>query len=180
MKYPNNINKTYKPIINFSNRGIDLEIIVNEANKYYLENDIAIIYKKPTSIGIVKSVGASITKGYFKEKSTLDYNGIYKGKYIEFDAKETLSKTAFPLSNIHNHQLEHIKSIIKHQGIAFLIISMNTNYYLLDGKVLLNFIKSNERKSIPYDFLENSGIKLKYNYNIGLDYIQGLDKIMEV
>ena len=54
-----------------------------------------------------------IKEAYFNEPSTLDYTGIYKNKYIEFDAKETKSKTSFPLSNIHSHQLEHIKKGLK-------------------------------------------------------------------
>ena len=30
--------------------------------------------------------------GFYEQKSTLDYNGIYKEKYIEFDAKELLAQ----------------------------------------------------------------------------------------
>ena len=108
MKYPNNIKKKYKREINYKNRGMDLESLINEACKYYLERDIAIIYKKPTPIGVVDvdyKNGAVINKAYFKEPSTLDYNGIYKGKYIEFDAKECQSKTklGFPKRTIHEY-----------------------------------------------------------------------------
>ena len=31
---------------------MDLESLVNESNEYYLEEDIAIVYKKPTPITI--------------------------------------------------------------------------------------------------------------------------------
>ena len=96
MIYPNS-NKTYKKKISHANRGMNLESLINEANKYYLDNDIAIIYKKPTPIGIVSVEDQNntkiITKAYFKEPSTLDYQGIYKGYYIEFDAKQTLRET---------------------------------------------------------------------------------------
>ena len=64
----------------------------------------------------------SVKEAYFDEASTLDYNGIYMGKYIEFDAKETQSKTSFPLANIHAHQLEHIRKVLYFKGIAFLIV----------------------------------------------------------
>ena len=131
MKYPNNLNKKYKKEINYKNRGMDLEYLINEACKYYLDKNMAIIYKKPTPIGVVDvdyKNGAVINKAYFKEPSTLDYNGLYRGKYIEFDAKECHNKTSFPISNIHEHQIVHIKNIIAHGGIAFLIISMNDNY----------------------------------------------------
>ena len=149
MKYPNNIKKNYKKEINYKNRGMDLENLINDACKYYLEHDLAVIYKKPTPIGIVDvdyKNGATINKAYFKEPSTLDYNGIWQGKYVEFDAKECKSKTSFPLNNIHLHQINHIKKIIEHGGFAFLIISMNERYYLFKGSDLITFIHNNTRK----------------------------------
>ena len=157
---------------------MDLEALINDACSYYLEHDLAVIYKKPTPIGVVDvdyKNGAVIHKAYFKEPSTLDYNGIYKGKYIEFDAKECASKTSFPLSNIHAHQIKHIEKILKHGGFAFLIISMNDNYFLFKGNDLLEFIKENKRKSIPYEDIQKYGYILKYNYNIGIDYLKGIE-----
>ena len=181
MNYPNKKQVNIKKNINYANRGMDLECIINDTNLYLLNHDIAVIYKKPTPIGIVKvnyeNNKQVITKAYFANPSTLDYNGLYKGKYIEFDAKSTKSKTSFPLSNIHEHQIKHIRNIIKHQGIVFIIIGMNDNYYLLDGKVLINFIDNNTRKSIPYDYLINNSYKLDYNYMKGLDYIKYVDII---
>ena len=182
MMYPNNIKKT---IINKSvshrNRGMNLENIINLTNNYYLEHDIAVIHKKPTPIGIVDVSFTNqkkiINKAYFKEPSTLDYNGVYKGKYIDFDAKETLSKTAFPLANIHEHQKNHIKQIIKHGGITFLIIKMNHNYHLLLGEDYISFIKENKRKSIPYNYIEKKGFLIKENLNPPLDYLKIIDKI---
>ena len=179
MKYPNNIKKSYKKEINYKNRGMDLESLINDACKYYLEHDLAIIYKKPTPIGVVDvdyKNGAVINKAYFKEPSTLDYNGIYKGKYVEFDAKECASKTSFPLSNIHLHQIKHIENIIRHGGIAFLIISINGGYYLFKGSDLLQFIQNNDRKSIPYSLIQEIGYPLTYNYNIGIDYLKGIEE----
>jgi len=179
MKYPGLINKSYKKTINYKNRGMDLENLINEACKYYLNNDIAVIYKKPTPIGVIDvdyKNGAQINKAYFKEPSTLDYNGLYKGKYIEFDAKECNSNTSFPIKNIHEHQLKHLKKIINHGGIAFLIIAMNNSYYLFKGEDLLEFIKVETRKSIPFNIIDSKGYKLNYNYNIGLDYIEGINE----
>jgi len=180
MKYPGNIKKTYHREINYKNRGMDLEAIINEACKYYLEHDLAVIYKKPTPIGVVDvdyQNGAVIHKAYFKEPSTLDYNGIYQGKYIEFDAKECHNKTSFPLSNIHEHQLVHMKRIIEHGGICFLIIGMNGGYYLFRGEDLLTFIENETRKSIPFNIILEKGYPLSYHYTIGLDYLKGIQFI---
>ena len=103
MKYPNS-NKVYvKPNTSQSNRGMSLEEDINSTNRYYLANDIAVIKKKPTPITIVKvdypkRSAARISEAYFKLASTTDYNGIYLGKYIDFEAKECESKTSFPFS----------------------------------------------------------------------------------
>ena len=183
MEYPNNIKKKYQKEIIFSNRGMNLEEIIEEANIYYRDNDIAYIYKKPTPIGISNikytSSGKRITDAYFKSPSTLDFNGLYKGKYIEFDAKDTKNTTSFPLNNILPHQIAHIKNIYNHGGIVFLIISMNDKYFLFPGKNLLEFIKENDRKSIPYKYILNNSSIINYNYLKGLDYINIVDKLIK-
>lgn len=177
MLYPGSINKEYKRNISHKNRGMKLENLINQTNEYYLENDIAIIYKKPTPILVCKVDYKQnlIKEGYYKTPSTLDYNGIYRGKYIDFDAKETLNKTSFPLSNVHEHQLLHMKRVIRHGGISFLIIKINNIYYLLDGNIILDFIKNNKRKSIPYNFIEENGVIIKEGIRPALDYIKVVD-----
>lgn len=181
MLYPNNIKKTSTKMTNYSNRGMDLEYLIEQANEYYIENDIAYIYKKPTPIGVTKvaysSKGKRIQDGFYKTPSTLDFNGLYKGYYVEFDAKVTQNKTSFPISNIHEHQIKHIRNILKHKGIVFLIILMNDKYFLLMGNTFLNFLDTEERKSIPYEFLENNAYEIKLSLK-GLDYLPVLNKII--
>ena len=160
-----------------------LEDDINQTNIYYREHDIALIYKKPTPIKIVnveypKNI---IREAYFSEPSTLDYNGIYNGKYIEFDAKETRSKTSFPLANIHKHQLLHIDKVINQGGIAFLIVRfviLNKTYILM-GSDLLDFINNNDRKSIPLEYFENYGYELGFKFNPRLDYIGIINNIIK-
>lgn len=181
MLYPNNIKKRSTKITNYSNRGMDLEYLIEQANEYYIENDIAYIYKKPTPIGVTKvaysSKGKRIQDGFYKTPSTLDFNGLYKGYYVEFDAKVTQNKTSFPISNIHEHQIKHIRNILKHKGIVFLIILMNDKYFLLMGNTFLNFLDTENRKSIPYEFLENNAYEIKLSLK-GLDYLPVLNKII--
>lgn len=181
MLYPGNIKKEYnKPII-YANRGMDLEELLNQSNEYYLEENRAIIYKKPTPITISEvKYGQKeriITKAYFRTPSTLDYNGIYRGKYIDFDAKETKSTTSFPLANIHSHQLRHIRQIIEHGGLSFLIIYMNGNFYLLNGPDIISFINDNKRKSIPFAFIEKNGYIIEQKIKPRLNYLDIIDKI---
>ena len=114
-----------------ANRGMDLENDINESNDYYREHDIALIYKRPTPINIVKvdySKGAKIIDAYFEKQSTTDYNGVYKGRYIDFEAKNTKSKTSFPLANITPHQVDHLKRVLQQGGIAFFIIAFENNF----------------------------------------------------
>ena len=164
---------------NYGNRGMVLEEDINATNEYYLTNDIAVIYKKPTPIKILKLdyTTNKITNAFFETQSTLDYNGIYKGKYIDFDAKETNNHTSFPLNNIHPHQLLHMKRIISHGGITFLIIAMNGLFYYLDGKDILEFIDTNKRKSIPLSYIEDKGYIINKRIRPRIDYIEVLNNI---
>ena len=143
--------------------------------------DKALIFKKPTPIKVINVTfpnnKAVINKAVFDHISTLDYNGLYRGKYIEFDAKETTNKTSFPLSNIKEHQLKHIESVLRHKGIAFLIIFMNNEFFLLKGKTLIDFIKEDERKSIPYEFIKENGYKIEEKYTPRLDYLKIVDMV---
>ena len=163
----------------YGKRGMTLEEDINLTNEYYKEKNIALIYKKPIPIKVLKinSTKTRILDGFYEKKSTLDYNGIYKEKYIEFDAKETNNKTSFPLSNIHNHQIEHIKNILSFKGIAFLIIRFNllNKTYILEGKQLMEFINNKERKSIPIDFFDNNCKKIDIKYRPRLDYLKSID-----
>lgn len=163
------------------NRGMFLENIINETNSYYVSADKALIFKKPTPIKVINvsypNNKAVIDKAVFDHISTLDYNGLYKGKYIEFDAKESKNKLSFPLSNIKEHQLKHIESVIRHNGIAFLIIFICNEFYLFKGETLINFIKNNERKSIPFEFIKKNGYKINEKFIPRLDYLKIVDDI---
>ncbi len=176
-----------KKIINKANLGMDLEQMINESNTYYLNNDIAVIHKKPTPVQIVKvdypvRSKAVITEAYYKTPSTTDYNGIYKGKYIDFEAKENHNKTAFPLANIHPHQMEHLKSIIKHGGIGFMIFywSHYNEYYVMPFDIILKYWNDSYiggRKSIPYEVFKNHGYIIKEGYLPRLNYLKVIDEI---
>ena len=168
-------------LLNYGNRGMTLESDINITNDYYQKHNIALIFKKPTPIKVLKvsTDKTRIKDGFYEKKSTLDYNGIYKGKYIEFDAKETDSKTSFPLCNIHSHQIEHIKKIIEYNGITFLIIRFNllNKTYILTGNDLLTFINDNDRKSIPISFFEKNCEIITLKYSPRLDYLNIVNKL---
>ncbi|WP_099158327.1 Holliday junction resolvase RecU [Virgibacillus ndiopensis] len=170
----------------FSNRGMTLEDDINATNTYYLEMNKAVIHKKPTPVQIVKvnypkRSAAVITEGYFKQASTTDYNGLYRKKYIDFEAKETKNKTLFPLANIHEHQIIHMKSIVDHGGICFLIIRFavyDETFYFPAEKLFSywNNKISGGRKSIPYDNVKQEGYLIPFQYQARVDYLAIIDK----
>ena len=194
MRYPNGQEykktiskerKTHKSSAEISlssaNRGMDFEHEINLSNDYYRDHDICLITKRPTPINIVKvdySKGAKITHAYFEEQSTTDYNGVYKSRYIDFEAKTTKSKTSFPLNNITKHQIEHLKRVLHHGGIAFFIINfeLKGTTFLLDASYVIDFYEKGERKSIPYDCFLTNGIEIEQGYNPRLKYIDAIEK----
>ncbi len=192
MNYPGGIkhkvknDKSTKINTNYGNRGMTLENELNSSNDYYRLIDKAIIYKKPTPIKITNvdypSRDKAVIKGaYFTVPSTTDYNGIYKGKYIDFEAKETKSTTNFTLRNIHPHQIEHLKSIEKHGGIAFIIVRFTilNETYLMPINKLEIFLDNNDRKSIPIDYFRENCYLIKDNLKPTVDYLKIIDKLME-
>lgn len=193
MRYPNGkiyqkkesdskTEKTHRTLLGAANRGMSLEEDINLSNDYYRDMGIALINKRPTPINIVKvdySKGARITDAYFEKQSTTDYNGVYKGRYIDFEAKNTKSNTAFPLSNISEHQIVHLKNVLKHGGVAFFIVSfqMKDEIYLLDASFVINFYEHGNRKSIPYEAFTKDAVLIKQDYAPRLHYLDVVDQL---
>lgn len=192
MNYPNGMKRnkvspqTRRVGQGFSNRGMTLEEDINITNKYYLERDLAIVHKKPTPVQIVnvnypKRSAAVITEAYFQQASTTDYNGIYKHRYIDFEAKETNNKTSFPLANFHAHQIKHMHSILEHGGISFIIIRFNMHdetFFLKTEKLLKywNDQLDGGRKSIPYQDIKDNGYLIPFKYQARVNYLEAIDK----
>ncbi|MEC1178276.1 Holliday junction resolvase RecU [Metasolibacillus meyeri] len=173
---------------NFSNRGKTLEDDLNETNTYYLQRQIATIHKKPVPIQIVKveypsRSAAVIREAYFRTPSTTDYNGVWNGYYLDFEAKETESKTSFPLKNIHAHQVEHMKNVIQQKGIAFFIIRFSSldRYFITPFSIVENAWQQmvrGGRKSIPLQQFEAGAIEMKASYQPRIDYLQAVQQFI--
>ncbi|PIC62819.1 Holliday junction resolvase RecU [Sporosarcina sp. P13] len=197
IRYPNG--KKYNPStpatknkiydVSFSNRGKSLEDELNDTNEYYLAHGLAVIHKKPVPVQIVNvrypaRSAAVITEAYFRTPSTTDYNGVWKGHYVDFEAKETKNKTSLPLQNIHLHQVQHMKQVHDQSGLAFFIV----NFSLLDRYFLLPFgafyplwkrMDDGGRKSITLVEIEERSIEITTGYQPRLDYLQAVEKWMQ-
>ena len=142
-------------------RGMALEKDINVTNGSYLSDDTAVIHKKPTPVTIVKD------------------NGIYKGRYIDFEAKECASRTSFPLKSIHLHQIKHLDAVVRHGGIAFVIVRFveyGENWFV-KAESMIDFYTHAERRSIPYEWFRANGYLIPENYIRPVDYLKIVDRL---
>lgn len=185
INYPMGLKVNKKSVVIGGNkhggRGLQLEEEINLSNKYYKTHDIAIIYKKPTPIRVVKVIQCGklrnkITEAYYQEASTTDYNGIYKRHYIDFEVKQTNSTESFTLNATQKHQLKHLISIRNHGGIAFIIVRFNKLgvTFVLDVNLVIE-CKKLKQKSIKYDIIKNEGYFINESLYPRIDYLKAVD-----
>src|SRR3954468_8612006 len=171
----------------YGKRGMTFEEDINDSNQFYLERGIAVIHKKPTPVQIVnvdypKRSAAVIKEAYFKQASTTDYNGVYNGKYIDFEAKETKMQTSFPLKNFHEHQIEHMREVMNQKGICFVLLrfSLTEEVFYLETKQLLFFwdrMENGGRKSITKEEISKNGFSISLGFHPRIDYIKIIDNL---
>jgi recombination protein U len=168
------------------NLGLNLEKDINLTNLFYKKQNIALIFKneipvKITKVEYPKRQKAKIVQAYFNSNSLPDYHGLYRGRYLSFDTKETNHKTNFSLNNIPLHQIENLKKINKLNGIAFFIIHFKfyNKYFYMPINFLTDFLKKNKNKSINYKIFEEKMFCIPYNYVPRLDYLKIVDKFIK-
>ncbi|QBO35432.1 Holliday junction resolvase RecU [Periweissella cryptocerci] len=177
-----------KPVTNYGKRGMTLEEELNQANQYYQTKGLAVIHKKPTPVKIVNvnypaRSAAKITEAYFSQASTTDYNGIYRGHYVDFDAKETKNKTSIPLDNFHEHQIAHLKAITEQGGIGFVVIRfvVQDEVFVYPANRLIAYWQNKAtggRKSIPYAEIHDHGFRVPTQLNPTVPYLAAVDQLI--
>ncbi|MCT4786599.1 Holliday junction resolvase RecU [Exiguobacterium aestuarii] len=155
-----------------ANLGKYLERLVIQSNRVYLLRQEAVIHQAHPEVKTIKGL-----KPFYNSKAGLDFYGVYDGKYITFDTKETGSKTSFPLENIKDHQYGTLINTEKQNGIAFFLVRFNyfgETYFLNAEQARRWWEQQNEkngRKSIPYKwFLENCKV-VKRQSAVALDWL---------
>ncbi|WP_430609138.1 Holliday junction resolvase RecU [Enterococcus sp. DIV0876] len=174
----------------FANRGMRFEEAINESNLYYLNRQIAVIHKKPTPIQIVKvdyprRSAAVIKEAYFREASTTDYNGVYRGYYIDFEAKETQNKTSFPFKNFHLHQIKHMENCLDQNGLCFVLLWFSSlqRCFFLDSRSLIEkwyLQDSAGKKSLPLAYIESTGIEINPKIAPRIPYLEAVDSFLTI
>jgi len=164
-------------------RGSSLELIINETNKIYLEDGLAVIQKLPTSIKPVRldAEHGTITLAYFDEKSTVDYMGNVQGIPICFDAKET-SLPSLPIANIHEHQIEFMEKFNQQKGISFILVhfSKKEKSFLIDFNTLKKYwdnAQKGGRKSIPFSAMQGEFEVFPHKHYM-LHYLEALNNLI--
>lgn len=165
------------------NRGQAFEDLVNFTNEQYRRQKIALIHKRPTPIKALKTKGCKVLSGIFESKSTVDYDGIYKGKAIYFEAKSTREKTRFDLSNISDHQMEHLEEAEQHGGLCFFLIEFATRQetYFVPFSIIKHYklhASLGGSKSIPYADFEIYAREVTRTQRGLLDYLLHVDRMM--
>lgn len=140
-------------------RGSTLEDMINRTNEKYADGGLALIQKIPTPITPINidQETRHITLAYFDQKSTVDYIGAVQGLPVCFDAKECNTDT-FALENIHEHQVDFMRSFEKQGGISFFLIfyvHRDALYYLPLEMLMFFWNRADEggRKSFRFDEL---------------------------
>lgn len=101
------------------------EKLINLANEMYQRGGVALINKHPTPVKVLKSSGGRVLNDFYEAKSTVDYDGVYKGRAIAFETKSTESTTRFDLKNIAQHQLDYLEKAEKMGAICFFLIEFS-------------------------------------------------------
>lgn len=171
---------------NFANRGMSFEAAINASNDYYLTQDRAVIHKKPTPVQIVKvdypmRSRAKIVEAYFRQASTTDYSGVYRGHYLDFEAKETRQKTGMPLKNFHAHQIDHMDQVLRQGGLAFVLLHFSSlaETYLLPSQHLVTYYRQPDAgKSLPLDYIKKNGYEIAWSAFPQIPYLDIIDTIL--
>lgn len=156
-------------MVNYANRGKQFEKLIEHTNNVYKQKGIAVIDKIPTPVNF----NPRTKKAFYEGKSTVDFIGCnYKGRMIAFDAKKVSGKS-FPFKNIANHQVEYLKDVKRLGASAFFLIyfDFNDTCFKLQINDFIIYRQTNDRKSIPYEWLEHNATKVISRNGLIFDYL---------
>ena len=189
IQYPKGHGKIFSPqtsTVTYGSRGMFLETLLNQTNDYYRLRKIAVIHKKPTPVQIVRvdypqRSRAKIVEAYFRQASTTDYSGVYRGHYIDFEAKETRQKNAIPMKNFHPHQIQHMEQVLEQQGICFVLLHFSSQQetYLLPALDLIRFYHQDKgQKSMPLGYIQEYGYLVKQGAFPQIPYLDIIKELL--
>lgn len=168
--------------VGYANRGRGLEVLIEQANRLYRLKNIAVVQKVATPTKVLQDRYGR-TK-VVREKSTVDFVGVWRGVALAFDAKQTREKR-FPLSQLHEHQYEFLRAWTECGGLAFLLIEVEAmtaraRFHILPFRELERYWtrwKSGGRASLSAEEL-NALPRVRPGRGVALDYLATLEEMM--
>ncbi|OLR83701.1 Holliday junction resolvase RecU [Bacillus sp. MB366] len=166
------------------NRGMAFEMLINLANEMYQRGGVALINKRPTPVKVLKSKGSRVLNGFYEAKSTVDYDGVYKGRAVAFEAKSTEKDTRFDLKNIAQHQLDYLEKAEKMGAICFFLIefSKDKSVFAVPLSVIQSYVRMSHQpkgqKSIPRADFDIYGYLVEQTERAPIDYLQYVDEVV--
>ncbi|MGG1339722.1 Holliday junction resolvase RecU [Bacillus toyonensis] len=164
------------------NRGMAFEMLINLVNEMYQRGGVALINKRPTPVKVLKSKGGRVLNGFYESKSTVDYDGVYKGLAIAFEAKSTEKDTRFDLKNIAQHQLDYLEKAEKMGAICFFLIefSKDKSVFAVPLSIIQSYVRMSHqpkgKKSIPRSDFDIYGYLVEQTERAPVDYLQYIDE----
>ncbi|MEB9862167.1 Holliday junction resolvase RecU [Bacillus cereus] len=164
------------------NRGMAFEMLINLANQMYQRGGVALINKRPTPVKVIKSRGSQVINGFYEAKSTVDYDGVYKGRAVAFEAKSTEKDKRFDLKNIAQHQLDYLEKAEKMGAICFFLIefSKDNSVFAVPLSVIQSYVRMSHqpkgKKSIPRADFDIYGYLVEQTERAPIDYLQYVDE----
>ncbi len=125
------------------NKGMYLETIINNSIEHYKKNKIALFRKLDVPVKIIEKKDNNVVIAKIYKKSDVDYYGVYKGRFIAIEAKQTENQI-FYIQKMPQHQIEYLNEIDEqYNGISILILhfSNNNNIYCFPWIQIKNITK---------------------------------------
>lgn len=124
------------------------EELVNKTINWYLEEGIAYFRKSYVPMSICSKYGGGACEARINDYADLDYYGVYKGRYISFEVKET-SKDYFLFSQIRPHQLQILFKLNELSATSFLLLnfaSYDNSCFIVESGVLKELVSNNKKR----------------------------------
>ncbi|ARJ26005.1 Holliday junction resolvase RecU (plasmid) [Bacillus mycoides] len=168
----------------YGNRGMAFELLLTNTCRMYKAASVGIFNKRPTPIKVVKTDNkGNITKSAWGSKSTVDYDGVYKGRAVYFEAKSTEKNTSFPLEYISRHQIDYLKDTQAQGAICFFLIEFRTDHviYFVPVSLVAEYYEAmlydGGRKSIPRKEFDKHAYVVEQTNRAPVDYLLHVDKL---
>lgn len=169
--------------LKMANKGKMLEMEVEKANKWYAENDIALIQKIPTP-WVVRRKGAQIVSAFPSGKSTLDFRGTVLGRSISFDCKESEDARGLPLAHIQPHQIDYMRKALIVAEKTFILCHVKPldAYYIAKGHEVVaawdEWQKNKGKRG--FNLVKIETMREVEKVDGVIDYLQGIEGVSEI